>query len=169
MVVGAMPVNDLIAEQDEAKTFVYRFILWPKHWRGYIDNFGQNFVWRERKFLASETINIPNKPGLYTFIVKPTIANHPSSSYVMYIGKTSRTLRKRFGEYLHEMKRETGRPKIVNILNKYPQNIFFCYAVVEENDDEITKKEEALMVGWLPPGNWPRLPAKVHRIVEALR
>ena len=164
-----MPVNDLIAEQDEAKSFEYRFILWPKSWKEYINNFGHHFVWRERKFLASEVTNIPRKPGLYTFVVKPAIANHPSSSYVMYIGKTSRTLRKRFSEYLHEMNRETGRPKIVRVLNKYPDNVYFCYTVLEKNDNEIRNKEEALIVGWLPPGNWPKLPARVRRIVEALR
>ena len=164
-----MSVNDLITEQDEAKAYEYTFILWPKHWEEYTKNFGHNFVWRERKFLTSEVANIPKKPGLYTFTVKPSIADHPSNSYVMYIGKTSRTLRKRFSEYLYEMRRETGRPKILRVLNKYPRNVFFCYTVLEVNDAELKEKEEALMLGWLPPANWPRLPSKVRRIVEALR
>lgn len=163
-----MSVNDLIGEQDEVKAHGHTFYLWPKLWQEYVEDSGHIFSWNERKFLDSEASNIPNEPGLYTFVIQPGIANHPLNSYIMYIGKTNRTLRHRFKEYLREMQRETGRPKIVRMLNKYPDNIFFCYTIVQESTSELIDKERALMTAWLPPGNWPRLPARVRRIVGAL-
>lgn len=123
-----MSVHDLIAEQDEARAHEYTFCLWPRLWHQYTEDPGHTFDWEELKFLASEVDNVPDKPGLYTFVIEPNIANYPSNSYLMYIGKTKRTLRQRFKEYIREMQRESGRPKIVRLLNKYPDNTFFVTA-----------------------------------------
>lgn len=163
-----MSVYDLIIDQDEAKSHEHTFILWPKLWQEYIDNQGFAFNWQECQFLSTEVDGVPNEPGLYTFTIQPRVANHPSCSYLMYIGKTKRTLRQRFREYLKEMQRESGRPKITRLLNKYPANTFFCYAVPQE-DAPLTNMEEALLGAFIPPCNKGQLPARVRRIVEALR
>ncbi len=159
----------MIAEQDEAKAHEHTFYLWPKLWQEYIENTDYTLTWSKCKFIDSEADNIPQQPGLYTFIIQPCIANHPLNSYIMYIGMTSRTLRQRFKEYHSEMRRETGRPKIVRMLTKYPNNTYFCYTIVRESSSELKDKEKALMAAWIPPCNLPRLPARVRRIVEALR
>lgn len=163
-----MSVSDLIAEQDKAKSHEYTFCLWPKVWQEYAANHGYAFNWKERQFLASEVSNVPNEPGLYTFIIQPRVANHPSCSYLMYIGKTKRTLKQRFREYLREKQRESGRPEVVRLLNKYQDNILFCYTVVQEVFP-LTEMEEALLGAFIPPCNRDQLPARVRRIVGALR
>ena len=162
-------MHDLIAEQDEARAHEYSFCLWPRLWQQYAENSGYIFNWEERKFLASEANNVPEGPGLYTFVIQPSIANHPANSYLMYVGKTKRTLRQRFKEYLREMQRESGRPKIVRLLNKYADNTVFCYSSVQESAATLSQMEKALMGALIPPCNKEQLPAKVRRIVEALR
>lgn len=163
-----MPVHDLIAEQDEALAHRYTFFLWPRLWEEYATKPGYAFDWKENRFTPSEIDNIPDEPGLYTFVVQPCVANHPSCSYLMYIGKTERTLRARFQEYLREKQRESGRPMIVRLLNKYSDNVFFCYSVVNKKSS-LKKLEKALKGALIPPCNKEELPAKVRRIVEALR
>ena len=106
---------------------------------------------------------------MYTFIIQPSIANHPSNAYLMYVGKTKRTLRQRFKEYLWEMQRESGPPKIVRLLNKYSDNMAFCFSSEQESAVTLAEMEKALMGALIPPCNKEQLPAKVRRIVEALR
>lgn len=164
-----MSVNDLIIELDQAEAHEYRFLLWPKLWQEYTQSHGFSFHWEGRKFIANEANNVPNEPGLYTFVIQPSIANHPSNAYLMYIGKTKRTLRQRFKEYLREMQRESGRPKIVKLLNKYPDNTIFCYSSVQESTTTLARMEKALIDALIPPCNKEQLPARVRRIRGALR
>src|SRR2546426_704434 len=70
--------------------------------------------------------NIPASPGVYSLLLRPGIADHPACSYLMYVGKT-RSLRRRFREYLTREKQETGRPKIFRLLMKYPDHVWFCF------------------------------------------
>jgi len=162
-----LPVNDLIAEEDEAKSFQHNFCLWPKLWQEYLTNPGLVFEWNECQFASNRVDDIPNEPGLYTFIIQPGLANHPSCSYLMYVGKTKRTLRQRFQQYLKEKERETGRPKVVRLLNKYPDNLFFCYTAIPDRS-QIDELEKALIGTFVPPCN-DQLPARVRAIMEALR
>jgi hypothetical protein len=162
-----LSVNDLIIEQDQAKAHEHTFLLWPRLWQEYTESHGFSFDWEEHQFLSSEAGNIPNEPGLYTFVIQPNVANHPSCSYLMYLGKTKK-LRRRFRDYLREKRLEIGRPKVVNLLNKYPYHTCFCYAVVEDSSI-LTEMEKALLGAFVPPINKEQFPAKISRIVEALR
>lgn len=164
-----MSVYDLITEQDEAKAHEYTFCLWPRLWKRYAEDYGYTFNWQERKFLTNEADNVPDKPGLYTFVIKPSIANHPSNSYLIYVGKTKRTLRQRFKEYLEEMQRESGRPMIVNLLNKYSDNMAFCFSSLKVSAATLAEMETALIGTLIPLCNKEQFPAKVRKIVEALR
>lgn len=163
-----MSVNDLLAEQNTAHFHEYRFCLWPRLWREYDRTHGYQFTWVESRFLANGANNVPEEPGLYTFLIQPNIANHPANSYLMYIGMTKK-LRNRYKDYLKEMRRETGRPRIVNLLNKYPDNTIFCYTVVHDNPAALKALERAFKDALVPPCNPGELSVRVRRIVEAFR
>jgi excinuclease UvrABC nuclease subunit len=81
----------------------------------------------------------------------------------MYVGKT-KSLRRRFGEYLREKNQETGRPVILRLLNKYDGFIWFCFAPVPEN--AITAQENALLAAYRPPFN-KQFPAQISPIQGA--
>ena len=155
-----MSVNDLISEQDQAKIYQVCFSLWPQKWGAY--NFSDPFNWEIHPFEQDQTNEIPHEPGIYSFIIKPGIASYPYGSYLMYIGKTQRTLRRRFTEYLYEQNHPSGRPNIVRLLNKYKGYIHFCFSVVN-NTERIAGIEDALIAAFLPPCN-VQLPAEVRNV-----
>jgi len=161
-----LSVHDIITEQDEAQSHQHTFCLWPKMWQEYSKTTNRSFKWRENKFAITEVEKVPDKAGLYTFLIEPRVANHPSCSYLMYVGQTG-NLRIRFQQYLKEKDRESGRPKVVRLLNKYPDYLFFCYTILS-NTQNIDILEQALISAYIPPCN-DRLPASINKVVEALR
>lgn len=161
-----MSVYDLIRQQDEAAAHRVQFVLWPKLWSDFSSKKMPRFRWEVYPFQPEFTTKIPKKAGIYSFLVQPGIALHPSCSYLVYIGKTSRQLRARFREYLTEMTREIGRPKIIRLLNKYTGHIYFCCSPLS-NIKSVTRVENALLGAFVPPFN-DTLPAEVTRIIRGL-
>jgi excinuclease UvrABC nuclease subunit len=154
-----MSVVDIIQEQDEMKAHCCDFVLWPRQWRTY----DGEHDWTMYKLTRPGRGNIPDQPGIYTLLIQPGIANHSACSYLMYVGQTN-SLYRRFGEYLSERKRETGRPKILRLLNKYSDNVWFCFTIAPE--DALDTIEENLINAYLPPAN-DQLPAEVSRVMRA--
>jgi hypothetical protein len=105
-------------------------------------------------FDKANQVHVPNdKGGVYTFVVKPDIANHPSCSYLLYVGKTQRqTLRKRFLQYFSERDRNKGRPLIQKMLTLWKDHIWFCFAPIDDRGI-IHNVEEALIGAYVPPMN----------------
>lgn len=158
-----MTVSDLLKEQDECKAHCHEFTLWRRKWQEYSCVFFLD--WRIHRLDDCERHAIPEESGIYTLLVQPGIANHPASSYLMYVGQTT-SLRRRFGEYLNRERRETGRPKIMRLLNLYATNTWFCYSAVPQKDlDEV---EGALLTAYIPPAN-DQLPASIRGVIGALR
>jgi hypothetical protein len=128
-------VQDLIDEQDDMKAHTHRFYLWPKLWHEYEPKYALSFNWQVYSLRSDQVWQIPEKPGVYTLIIQPGIALHPYCSYLAYVGKTDRTLRERFKEYLNEKKRATGRPKLLRLLNKYDEYVYFCSVLSHMKSD----------------------------------
>jgi excinuclease UvrABC nuclease subunit len=157
-----MSVSDLIAERNEAKAHTHQFMLWRRMWEEYAN--GYELEWNTHRLEANQAGQIPEEAGVYSLILQPGIANHPACVYLMYVGRTN-SLRRRFGEYLNQERRITGRPKIFSLLNMYPNHTWFCCAILPEN--EIEAAEEALIAAFIPPKN-DQLPARVSRVIAAL-
>lgn len=158
-----MSVEDLIAEQNQLKAHQCDFYLWPKLWSEYTSSLA--FNWKVHPFDETEIPNIPDYLGIYAFLIQPGIASFHCCSYLMYIGKTERTLKKRFKEYIYEKQSETGRPKIVSLLNKYQGYLYFCCSTVASGIP-IEDMEKALLKAFLPPCN-DQFPAEVRRVIGA--
>ncbi len=158
--VRCMSVVDILDEQDEFKANRITFALWRRKWQEYRDVCALD--WRLHLLNARERSSIPDESGIYTLLIQPGIANHPACSYLIYVGKST-SLRRRFGEYLGSEKRETGRPKVFRLLNRYPDHTWFCFSLVPLADlDDV---EEALLNAYIPPAN-DRLPAEVSKVVR---
>lgn len=144
--MSSSPSIDIVRETDEMKSCVQHFILFPRQWQTYT----QSHRWQSENLEAARATQIPKSPGIYTLIIQPGIAGHPSCSYLMYVGKTS-SLQRRFREYLGMERREDGRPKISYFLNKYDRFICFCYTRVHMR--ALDDVEGGLMNAYLPPLN----------------
>lgn len=156
-------VNDLLSAQDEYPSHKVDFVLWPRMWQTYRTSLGLS--WHLCQLSSNNRNGIPSCSGIYTFLVQPMLFDHPACSYLMYVGQSS-NLNRRFGEYLTTEKRISGRPKIFRMLNKYPDNLWFCYTSVPQN--ELSSVEDRLTAAYMPPFN-DQFPAEVRRIVGAFR
>lgn len=145
-----MSVMDIIEEQDQAKINSCDFVLWPQKWEAY--NLRYPFNWEIHPFQREQINNIPNEPGIYSFVIQPGIASHPHCSYLMYIGQTERALRVRFRDYLYEKQNPKGRRKILRLLNKYQGYLYFCCSTIAKTE-QIIEIEKALRIAFQPPCN----------------
>lgn len=153
-----MSVADIIKEQDDLKAHCWDIVLWPKKWQDY--SCSQTSSWETYRLGNVDRENIPDQPGIYTLLIQPGIAKHPACSYLMYVGKAT-SLRNRFRNYLVWERRESGRPKIVRLLNKYSDHLWFCFCRIPQ--ECLTEVEDALITAHLPPCN-DQLPAEIRAV-----
>ena len=138
--------TDLIINADELKANIIKFTLCSRQWKTY----NNNHEWTDEKLEKSKIEEIPDKAGVYSLIIKPGIAAHPACAYVIYVGQTN-NLRRRFREYLGKERRLDGRPKVFYFLNKYDQNICFCYTLVDV--PSLNAVEKGITNAYVPPAN----------------
>jgi len=158
---------DLIEDKriDLKKYHIDRVILSPERWASFATPV--QLSWAVVKFDQSQQDHIPDdKGGVYTFVVKPGITDHPECAYLLYVGKAEQqSLRKRFVQYFYERNARKGRPKVQKMLNLWERHLWFCYATIEDTN-QISDIEQSLIGAYLPPMN-DEFPAEVRRAMKA--
>ncbi len=147
---------------DDYKLHCQTLVMWPIQWQGY--KHPASLHWRDVLFSEAGQTKVPYKRGIYAFLIKPGIARL-NARYLMYIGKTDRTLRTRYGEYLAEKGSDRGRPQVIKLLQRYEGFIHFCYAPVKTTAS-LSKLEDQLIEAFVPPAN-NRLPGRIGRLSKA--
>ena len=146
---------------------IKRMILSPFQWAAC--TLPINLTWRVVKFTSRNVRMIPKTRGVYTFLVQPGIVNHPCCSYLLYVGETeNQNFRQRYQQYLREKRAgdESRRPHVTDMLDKWDDFLWFCFASIEQ-EDLIKGVEDALLSAYLPPSN-KAFPAKVSRALKRL-
>lgn len=98
----------------------------------YIDEFpqamqGVKLNWQKCKFMANAQTLIPNAHRVYCFSIYLGEPFPETLHLPVYIGKAAPGyLSERFKSYLTERKSAVGREKLVVMLNKYQDKLFFC-------------------------------------------
>lgn len=145
-----------------------RMVLAPEHWRKY--RIPSRLKWRGVKFARNNKARVPvGVRGVYTFVVKPGVAQHPSCAYLLYVGKAEKqVLRDRFSQYFTEMGKgdSSRRPHVTEMLRKWDGHLWFYYAEIRPKQ-YIRKVEDALLVAYLPPTN-RTYPSSVRHAVAKL-
>ena len=140
----------------EVKVHTVKFILDPNKWGNLTLPVTLN--WTMIPFHQNQVQNVPNdKVGVYSFIVKPDIANHTNCSYLMYVGQTThQSFRLRYTQYLHDQRTKKGRLYVVHMLSTWPEHLWFCYAPIQQVE-YIGEIEDRLKIAYVPPVNrdWP--------------
>lgn len=147
---------------------VWRMVLAPPQWQSC--NIRVRLAWRAVRFNRANANRVPdNAKGVYTFVVKPGIANHPSCAYLLYVGKAEKqVLRHRFLQYFTEkdMGEESRRPHVTEMLLKWEGFLWFYYAEISDRTN-IKRVEDELLAAYLPPSN-RTFPSKIRRAVARL-
>lgn len=137
--------------------------LWPFLWKGY--NVRQTLRWQDVRFGKHSRNKVPSRPGVYAFIVRPSIANL-HIGYLMYIGRARKSLRTRFGEYLtSERNPYKGRPRMATLLHQYEGYLQFRYATLV-SPATVTRIERKLIRAFLPPVN-EQVEAEIRAVIAA--
>lgn len=110
--------------------------------------------WTTRRFGEAYANAIPDRQGVYSFIVEPRVGNHPNCHYLVYVGKTERqTLRVRYRQYLQDARSPViKRPLVQSMLDLWEDHLLFCYAIVADRR-HIATVEDELLKALLPPMN----------------
>lgn len=143
-----------------AKFHEQKFMLWPRN-RVEHDP-AVDLSWVVFPFRPDAQGEVPDEPGVYAFLVQPGIAPNLNASYLAYVGKTERSLRTRFGEYLRETVDPAGRPKIRLWLQLYEGYVHFTCAQLASP----VEVERKLIDAFMPPAN-SDFSAQVGRIRRA--
>jgi hypothetical protein len=128
------------------------------HWLPqYVEEFpkamnGVTLNWDKCKFVSASQTMIPDNHGVYCFSIQlgnpfPEIIHIP-----LYIGKAAPGyLSERFKSYLSERENIKGRSKLVFMLNKYRNHLFFWWSELPRI--HVDAVEEHLLMCCKPPCN----------------
>ena len=145
----------------------HTMIMVPAWWAAFSASATPPLAWSLFPFQDASRTQVPNAPGVYAFLIVPNIAGNLNVSYLMYIGKTDRPLRQRFGEYLFEAKSDRIRPNLLRILPRYPNHLVFACATTPAGTAP-QDVEAALLRAFVPPCN-DQLPATIQRAKKAFK
>ena len=112
--------------------YTVEFILNPSQWSALTLPVTLN--WNIVRFSQNQVLNVQDdEVGVYSFVVKPDIANHSNCSYLMYVGQTTdQSFRTRYRQYLQYQRTQTGslptgnRPLSSAVLEKSKQTSPSC-------------------------------------------
>ena len=75
------------------------FILAPRMWQSC--DLDVELNWQSVRYGEDYREDVPTDSfGIYAFVLVPEITGPPETAYLLYIGKTKRPFRTRYGEYL---------------------------------------------------------------------
>lgn len=104
--------------------------------------------WR-MKHLSSSSSNVPARPGLYAIGRDETFHGLEVRRVYVYIGET-RDLRRRLEEHTPANEKN---PELRNFLRQHIGDAKCWYAVVDDNKNELKKRERALIRKFRPRFN----------------
>ncbi len=129
---------------------IRKFLLYPKHWEDPAKQITTTLVWKKVKFTKKNKVSVPNKTGLYCFVINPSYKNFIETKYLFYIGQTQNSLNTRYQNYLDEQAGK-GKPrvKIFEMLNLYQKYVDFYY--VEISDLILVDSYEKILINTFVP------------------
>lgn len=143
---------DFVKKAD-LKLHIRKFLLYPSNWSDVTKQIPYPLKWRSYKFLKTNRNKIPNRKGIYCFVLKPIVDNFFETNYLFYVGKTKRTLNIRYSEYLDDQNgKGKPRPKVFEMLKLYEGNLHF-YFIEISNNNHIDEIEEKLLNIFVPQIN----------------
>jgi len=148
---------------------VKNMILSPRQWAAC--QLPLRLRWRLVKFTEGNLEKVPKSSrGVYSFVLQPSIAEHPRCAYLLYVGQTEQqNFRKRYYQYLQERRlgvARSRRPHVADMLEKWDGYLWFCYASIEQKR-LIESVEKILLTAYLPPTNkdFPGEISRARRVV----
>lgn len=125
--------------------------FYPTAWNSVVDTPRD---WEINDFPPNPKNLIPQEPGVYAFIVEPSIFSLQPANGLLYIGKAT-NLYQRISAYIHEIEKEqskTKRPYIWKMLNVWSGHLKY-YHTITPSEAEAKKLETNMIKAFRPPFN----------------
>jgi hypothetical protein len=154
--------HDLLAATDQHAAAMREFYLDVSTWKKLKTS--APLVWDRVRFMAGNKSKVPKERGIYVFGLTLEPSPIPTHGYIMYVGiagdSPNGNLHKRYGNYLDDLRRQDGRPKVYEMLARWKGHLFFNFAVLDANVD-LRKLETAFLDALRPPVNTADFSAEV--------
>ncbi|HZY39398.1 MAG TPA: GIY-YIG nuclease family protein [Mucilaginibacter sp.] len=156
-----MPYDLDFVEMADLKFHVKKFFLRSKSWEDHANQIPFRLNWNSVKFENANQAAVPRRKGVYAFSVKPEYAGLFETNYLFYIGKTNRTLRSRFGEYIDDSQgKNKPRQKVFTMLKMFDGYLHFNFAPLV-NTSQVDLAEDQLINTFMPHVNVVAAIAKI--------
>ncbi|MBB4126706.1 hypothetical protein GGR77_001996 [Xanthomonas translucens] len=160
--------KDLIADTDRVAAYQRKFNVDTARWKTFRSPI--TLTWSKLRFSEANRSNIPKERGLYAFTLAHEPSGFPSHGFIMYIGITgdtsNATLRTRYSQYLANLRRGNGRPKVYGMLSRWDGDLFFNFVPVPDKNVSLTAIEDELLAAVLPPVNDFYIKAGLNSILK---
>jgi hypothetical protein len=121
---------------------------YASRWKTFADAYALN--WQIEPFRAGGANAVPESAGFYCFIVMNRWGSLPAVLYPLYAGETV-NLRRRYRDYLREMKDPKGRFHVRKFLLVFAGETKFCFAPFDADKDGLRTIEKKLNDALMPP------------------
>lgn len=147
--------RDVLLATDQYKAYTHNFHLDMARWRKFRAPCALN--WTMTRFLPSSRPQIPATRGIYVFTLRLEPSELPMHGMILYMGitgnKSSATLRSRFAQYLQGQRRVDERPKVLDMLLRFEDHLFFNFAPIPDQSVNLEVLETEFLDAVSPPIN----------------
>ncbi|MDK3155762.1 hypothetical protein QPK87_04100 [Kamptonema cortianum] len=125
----------------------------PPYWERHDPNPNISWTWNTVPFKEECRNDVPDdKHGIYSFVVRTGLVEHPHFTILLYVGKADRmSFRQEFSRYFSEMKSFKRMP-FSRWLYQCRNYLYFCFCSIDDAS-LIDTEERKLNNALLPPGN----------------
>ena len=148
--------HDLVDHTHKYKAASHSFFLDLKRWRSFKTRYA--LKWQTVPFVSASRKLIPQERGIYVFTARLMDTKLPDHGYMLYVGITGddsskSNLQVRYGQYVQQMRRETGRPAISYMLTNWRGDLQFNYVPLPNPSIDLAKLEKSFINSIMPPMN----------------
>jgi len=139
--------------------------FYPKAWNDFGDD--HKYIWEEVEFPPVPLKKIPKSPGVYVFVVGPSIFNFRYANGLFYVGKAT-SLYSRISSYISELGsdfKKSTRPRVWNMINTWNGYLRYFYTITD-SVEEAEKLESQMLQALIPPFN-DRIDGYIGKIEKA--
>jgi hypothetical protein len=153
--VPTPPLDPIVDQVAKYKAEMHGFFLDVDQWKTFTSK--HPLQWQKTRFEAANAPQIPDQRGIYAFTLELLPTQLPAHGYIMYIGIAGNTsasnLRKRYSQYLRQMREGKGRPLVRYMLKKWGKDLFFNFVPIPARTVNLSKLETAILEAIWPPVN----------------